>query len=322
MAQQTRKQISKSGYVMIGENIHQVKSEIDFLQNSIKSKQDDKVRLEFIKSMIDRKKMFFTEFLPFMRAVFNETAIGKKYSDKDALEFIIKWFTGANIFVTPPLQETISKEINQDANFDPNFPLDLPFKSCYFEMPKGFYEVGIVNQTNAAISGQIVLENYSLIFLLALEIEGKNFIFSYGFKNDELPKFFIYREGEPNSDVWLKKLVWGVLKNMKQSVPATEKITIRQKIKINGKNIHYKIKEVIHLLPNKKSHIYKVSEDSNIDWSHRWEVMGHWRKIAGIGKDRNNKYCMNGVTWVSPHQRGPESKPLIKKIRISSEANA
>lgn len=54
----------------------------------------------------------------------------------------------------------------------------------------------------------------------------------------------------------------------------------------------------------------------NIDWSHRWEVRGHWRKCATIGKDREGKYGVKGFTWVSSHERGPEDAPLIKKTRI------
>jgi len=53
-----------------------------------------------------------------------------------------------------------------------------------------------------------------------------------------------------------------------------------------------------------------------IDWSHRWEVRGHWRSIKGIGVDRDGNRCISGFTWIKPYKKGPEEAPLIKKQRI------
>lgn len=272
--------------------------------------------LKFAKVLAERDKMFFTEFLPFMGVVLNETNRGRQYGDSDALEFITKKFDESRIFVVPPLASDISHEIDNDRNFDPIAPLDLPFDNCYFEMPKGFFEVGIVNQTDNHATGQILLEKYRIVFLIVWEIESKNFIFSYGFRNEELPQFYSYDERDLTpKNMWLKKLVWGVLRSLKSSVLATEKIMIRQKARINGTNIHSKIKEVIHVLPSKKYPIHRLSATSEIDWSHRWEVRGHWRRITGMGKDRRGNYGVNGFTWVSSHERGPDDKPLVKKVR-------
>ena len=53
-----------------------------------------------------------------------------------------------------------------------------------------------------------------------------------------------------------------------------------------------------------------------IDWTHRWEVMGHWRKCKGIGKDREGVYCEPNATWIKEYVKGPEDAELIKKVRI------
>ena len=53
-----------------------------------------------------------------------------------------------------------------------------------------------------------------------------------------------------------------------------------------------------------------------IEWSHRWSVRGHWRDHGGIGKDRDDNYCIEGKTWVKSHAKGPEDKLVIKKQRL------
>jgi len=54
-----------------------------------------------------------------------------------------------------------------------------------------------------------------------------------------------------------------------------------------------------------------------VDWSHRWEVMGHWRTCAGTGKDRDGVYSIQGKTWVIPHVKGKGE--LVRKTRIVNE---
>lgn len=51
-----------------------------------------------------------------------------------------------------------------------------------------------------------------------------------------------------------------------------------------------------------------------IEWKHSWEVIGHWRAISGIGKNRNGDYLEINRTWINPCIKGKGE--LIKKIRI------
>lgn len=50
-----------------------------------------------------------------------------------------------------------------------------------------------------------------------------------------------------------------------------------------------------------------------LDWKHSWQVIGHWRNISGIGKDRDGYYNQTGRTWVIPCVKGEGE--LIKKVR-------
>lgn len=53
-------------------------------------------------------------------------------------------------------------------------------------------------------------------------------------------------------------------------------------------------------------------EGSPGSWSHRWIVNGHWRNqwLPSRGAHR--------LQWISPYVKGPESKPLVIKDRISA----
>lgn len=59
-------------------------------------------------------------------------------------------------------------------------------------------------------------------------------------------------------------------------------------------------------------------EPTLIEWSHRWEVMGHWRRCSTVGKDRDGNYNVIGLTWVSPHIRG-EGELVIKTRIVKGE---
>ena len=47
------------------------------------------------------------------------------------------------------------------------------------------------------------------------------------------------------------------------------------------------------------------------DWTHRWIVEGHWRQQAH-GPDRS----LRRPTWIAPHIKGPDDKPLVVKDRV------
>lgn len=83
----------------------------------------------------------------------------------------------------------------------------------------------------------------------------------------------------------------------------------------------HRIRKVIHVTPRKNTEHYDSTR--TVDWSHRWEVRGHWVKLeinangdSRLGKDRNGDYCVSGWTWRNHHVKGPEHLPLVKKVRV------
>lgn len=79
-----------------------------------------------------------------------------------------------------------------------------------------------------------------------------------------------------------------------------------------------KYKNVVFV--SKKKYINESQEKipSLIEWSHKWEVMGHWRRCSTVGKDRDGNYNVIGLTWVSPHIRG-EGELVIKTRIVKGE---
>lgn len=72
--------------------------------------------------------------------------------------------------------------------------------------------------------------------------------------------------------------------------------------------------EIIHVSIDKK--IQKIGHvtGEKIEWKHSWLVVGHWRKIKGIGKDRYGNRVIVGKTWVIPTVKGVGV--FIEKLRM------
>lgn len=116
------------------------------------------------------------------------------------------------------------------------------------------------------------------------------------------------------------RMIYGKLKTIFDKIRTktveygSENVNIRFRIGHGENRQSGKIKSVIHVrLKNGKGN---YTSGTNVEWSHRWEVRGHWRKIQGVGKDREGTYNTQGFTWVMPHEKGPEEKDLVKKIRV------
>jgi len=99
----------------------------------------------------------------------------------------------------------------------------------------------------------------------------------------------------------------------------TERMNERFRVGTGDKRRQIKIKDIVHVRLRKKQGSANPTPSENprnIEWSHRWEVMGHWRRVNGIGKDDRGRYHVQGWTWVIPHTKGPEEKELVTKTRI------
>ncbi len=76
------------------------------------------------------------------------------------------------------------------------------------------------------------------------------------------------------------------------------------------------------LTPQSFSYIYKTKvevseavESNPVEWTHCWDVMGHYRKLDGIGRNRKGIRCEKGRTWVTPYQKQRHLEH-VKKVKI------
>lgn len=132
-------------------------------------------------------------------------------------------------------------------------------------------------------------------------------------KNLALVDTYSTTHKEEVSQAKLKLIIYYLafkLQNKKSTMIYKENIKDRS---ISGKE---KPIEVIYLSDKKyiKEFESTVLNGRKVEWKHCWEVMGHWRKIEGIGKDRDGEYNQHGRTWVNPCVKGEGD--LIKKVRI------
>jgi hypothetical protein len=186
-------------------------------------------------------------------------------------------------------------------------PLSLPFDTCFFQ--------GITNEPLGVTRKH---GDPIVCFLIRESSPGQFISFVYGGNNDT-KKFAWYMEKSSDRS-GIKKGVQAILMHMQEigCEWGVERVGLRGKIRVNGKNEHYKINNVIHVVPKQAKKEY-AHLNQTIDWSHRWEVRGHWRKISTIGRDRSGQYVIPGYTWVKDFVKGPEEKQLVKKIRVFKE---
>jgi hypothetical protein len=106
--------------------------------------------------------------------------------------------------------------------------------------------------------------------------------------------------------------------NSKKSKTGLVRTNERIKIRSGEESRIHKIKSIVYIKDyNSKTEDF---QSRDIDWSHRWSVRGHWRKVDSIGKNRAGEYVISGWTWVTEHEKGPDEAPLITKTRIVKDS--
>lgn len=201
-------------------------------------------------------------------------------------------------------------------------PLDLPFECCFFEVASGFL-------ASVPLDGFVEDDSMNKAFLIGfwiLEESYSKYLIEafYLFYNEEAHEYTVacdtYHCDLNDPDAINKKYSmiaygWaqGILENLKTQEMGLESRRPYVKTKRMGSLQPLKI---VRVAMKKNSSEVKPLFGDSIDWQHRWEVSGHWRKCKVIGKDRNGDYTVSGFTWVVPHVKGPESMPLIKKTRV------
>jgi hypothetical protein len=211
-----------------------------------------------------------------------------------------------------------------------NRPLSPPFKLTWFELysssgigtiPFHFYEtmMGSGKKVPVASVGMLVHETSPGVFdFFCLEADSYEDKGTVGWNITVMRN--VGSQYTPNADMvcqislrnWLKAMELG-----RYGMENTEETILIPRGEGNkGKVKPHVIRQIIRIVPKAKKDIEPMTSKGVIDWSHRWEVAGHWRKIDGIGKNREGEYVEEGWTWVRDFVKGPEDKELVKKTRV------
>jgi len=260
----------------------------------------------------------------------------KRYEPEDCPNYDIakKMYAGAstgikeaNIILINDMQvphiDDAEDEHSTTDIYEAKTPLDIPFDSVFIEYlskPIGWRMVSSKGIVDTAVSWIFCKEiSFNEYLFVSRVMDVKN--------NRSIYVLLSTRHKEINEHLTLgmKGLVRKSLEYLNRKDFSCGKTTISQTIgvrsfKKSGKEKPIKsIKDVVIISPTKNRIERLPHSPSSIDWSHRWEVRGHWRKTNGIGKDRSGAYVISGYTWVSSHVRGPEDAVLIKKKRVIQE---
>lgn len=186
-------------------------------------------------------------------------------------------------------------------------PPDLPFKTCFFEILDA--SIGQINENGNLINidgiwiHEVAPLHYEMLLFLR---EPRKQFYSIFFAEKGIAQDYCL------------KVVNALLGRMVREEVGFQNPRTALKLKIGGKKEHFRISKVVYVSPKKSVSTVESSTSRQIDWSHRWTVRGHWRKVAAIGKDREG-LPISGHTWVRPHEKGPENAPLVPKVRVVLE---
>lgn len=245
--------------------------------------------------------------------LFSETLKAEEYlrslnidfTDYKDIEFALNkihlWAPSAKCFVYPPIDIVdVCKECSYDTMEQRSrLLLSLPFKNIFIE------------HLHITESSQ-----YSGIWVNEISPGKLEFISINKLKNQPVPGFVYSTTEESTESLMLALNITSayltLLHNRKYDVGCG-----LSKQRIKDRTGAPLIKKIVYISAKKTRTEFSKEIGEAIDWSHRWLVMGHWRKIEGLGKNREGVYCEYGHTWVQPHEKGPKNKPLVAdKVRL------
>jgi hypothetical protein len=240
----------------------------------------------------------------------------KDFAEKTTIQNFIKDINNLKLFYC-------NFDYTQIINFERKEKiLNIPFDKIWIENPNiklnnGFMlqGVGIVEENPERQIIYFVTEKQEenqKIFYCG-NFSASNYFLGFGQEKNKEAQFF-YENVCNNVFEWLLFFETKLKKENIIFTENTEKIVKKYRIKRELKKIKYKPSEIIYI--SSKKDFKKLNTNNKIinKPQYAYEVMGHWRKINTIGKDRQGKRIVKGFTWVIPYKKGQGE--LMRKIRI------
>jgi hypothetical protein len=251
-------------------------------------------------SFLDRNRVFCTDFS--VNPNYLNTSISKE-DEEEMLHYLDPIFLNKR----EEDRKNLSKYLNEFD--DERDVLSIPFDVCSFE--SSFDKKPISHGEYPVFCVLLGEEDKKPPFVVLLT------------ENDLREKHVTYSENVQNIKIWQEILLDTFIKINtngvfeKTTTPQNELRPVNKRKKAQSK----KIKKVIpkkylyitkHIVENEA--LNNLSEKEKREYSHCFEVRGHWRKIKGIGLNRHGERSVQGATWIKSHLKGSED--LIIKSRI------
>lgn len=221
-------------------------------------------------------------------------------------------------FVFLPENADAPKELQVENSEE---PLDLPYGCIHIEVLENY--ITVPNAKDYAIDDMDEFTPSYLGSFIVRETGPKEYFFLLNmYSKSGQPILIEVGKDEKRSKMtylWMfaNSLLKVYLDRLNKEKVGVEMLSGVRKLGEGKNKKFYRLRPITYVSPKKRiSEMKPLGGTKEVDWSHRWEVRGHWREVKGIGKDREGNYTIVGSTWVVNHVRGPEEKPIIKKTYI------
>src|SRR5438067_1326025 len=199
----------------------------------------------------------------------------------------------ARVFVfekmLPPFPDAVNGIIKP---LDESTITALPFPVCFFEIA-GMNPLYTEYGTGSKDTGKVIA--------CLIKEESPNNYSSWCILFDYKLNYCLCAYKRPDNQGSHRALVKGISDAISTQEIALEKTSmwIRGGSNKNSRPlVSRQLNEIVRISPANYAKELTSRFGGRVDWSHQWEVRGHWRKINGIGKDRSGAYTMSGFTWV------------------------
>lgn len=214
-----------------------------------------------------------------------------------------------------------TSKIKPEANVVYDEKFSLPFDCCYFEFAfinqYGNHGLPCQQQLNTGGPNNLFMRSTSAIYLFQNSLDELTEIKITRPLYSQDKEHTIVTTKTPFGDVLSceASFVYSCLTNNNCLELGKSRVVHRYKDKNGSK----KINQIVYIRPK---HSSASLMDREIEWTHKFEVRGHWRKISAttIGKDRSGAYKLKGCTWVNEYIKG-EGKLVIKTRALKGQSN-
>lgn len=220
-----------------------------------------------------------------------------------------------------PIMFKLSKDmmdtvVNAEEIIECDLPVDLPFQTFSIEPANDWHSLYTENSDEGLLNANIIVihektPEHLILYTLYNFIPKKDSIKPVSFV--EKSHLIFHGTGKPTGKTVLYAPISLYLSKLDNRT-AKVKYHTRMKAKINGEKRLIKLKTNAIFIDIEKRYKQTRFGSQHIEWTHSWEVRGHWRRFTGTGKNRDGLRCIENWTWVRPHIKGDGE--LVSKSRV------